>query len=407
MMTFWEPSRVEKMKRDNMVAIAARLMSDFAIRTNLSPSAKRPQRYLWTDAFAVCNFLELHARTDERRFRRCATDMIEQVHRVLGRYRDDDKRGGWISGLEERAGAHHPTAGGLRIGKSLRERSVNEAFDEILEWDRDGQYFHYLTKWMHALCQSAYATNNFEYALWAAELGEAAFNGFAQRSRSGHVVGVYWKMSTDLSRPLIPATGSHDALDGLITFQGAQNALEMSPIKCVGADLSSAVEALSRLCQHKEWSTTDPLGLGGLLFDAGRICQLISKEGHGDVRLLESVLEACRNGLTGLLASHYLDRPTSYRLAFRELGLAIGLQALPHIADVVQKGKDSLRNSRALVDSLLPYESLSVDIVSAWLPRAQSPDEAWQAHRDINDVMLATALAPEMFLSVGQRISEA
>jgi hypothetical protein len=43
--------------------------------------------------------------------------------------------------------------------------------------------------------------------------------------------------------------------------------------------------------------------------------------------------------------------------------------------------------------------------MDAWLPLAHSPDELWQAHRDINDVMLATALAPETFLSIDERIS--
>ena len=37
---------------------------------------------------------------------------------------------------------------------------------------------------------------------------------------------------------------------------------------------------------------------------------------------------------------------------------------------------------------------------------AHSPDELWQAHRDINDVMLATALAPETFLSIDERMSK-
>ena len=107
-------------------AIAARLMSDFATRTGLSPPSRKPSRYLWTDAFAVCNFLELFERTSDEKYRRGATELIDQVHRVLGRYRDDDKRSGWISGLDERAGRRHPTAGGLRIGKPLSERSVDE-----------------------------------------------------------------------------------------------------------------------------------------------------------------------------------------------------------------------------------------------------------------------------------------
>ena len=70
---------------------------------------------------------------------RCATDLIDHVHRGLGRYRSDDVRQGWISGLDEQAGHHHPTKGGLRIGKPLKERQLGEPINERLEWDRDGQ----------------------------------------------------------------------------------------------------------------------------------------------------------------------------------------------------------------------------------------------------------------------------
>ena len=213
-------------------------------------------------------------------------------------------------------------------------------------------------------------------------------------------------MSTDLSRPLVPAIGLHDALDGFITLRETQHALGKSSANAEVADLSSAIDSLSALSQHRDWATEDPLGLGGLLFDAGRLCQLVGNGHFGDVRLVEDVLDACRNGLAVILASRYLNRPISHRLAFRELGLAIGLKALPIIADAIKKERGRFGNSTALrrtVDLLLPYESLSEDIVSVWLPHAHPPDEIWQAHQDINDVMLATALIPDMLLSVGER----
>jgi hypothetical protein len=115
---------------------AVRLMSDFAGRTGLSPPAQQPDRYLWTDAFAVCNFLTLFQRTGDQQYPRWATELIDQVHRVLGQYRDDDVRSGWISGYDEEVGRCHPTAGGLRIGKPLKERNLNQALDDRLEWDR-------------------------------------------------------------------------------------------------------------------------------------------------------------------------------------------------------------------------------------------------------------------------------
>jgi len=124
---------------------ATLLMRQFAERTGLT-SDRPTRRYLWTDAFAVCNFLGLARLTGERSYADLALRLVDQVHHVLGRYRADDTRAGWISGLGEREGEAHPTRGGLRIGKALPERGPGEPFDQGLEWDRDGQYFHYLTK---------------------------------------------------------------------------------------------------------------------------------------------------------------------------------------------------------------------------------------------------------------------
>ena len=56
-----------------------------------------------------------------------------------------------------------------------------EPFDERLEWDRDGQYFHYLTKWMHALCQAAFFVG--DAPRWAVELGRVAFDGICPQVR--------------------------------------------------------------------------------------------------------------------------------------------------------------------------------------------------------------------------------
>ena len=372
------------------------------MRTGLSQGGRDKRRYLWTDAFAVCNFLELFGRTSDQQYRHCAEELIYQVHSVLGRYRDDAKRHGWISGLNEESGRHHPTAGGLRIGKPLRERDVTEPFDENLEWDRDGQYFHYLTKWMHALCRAAFLVG--DASRWAVELGSAAFHGFARRSGSGQVVGVYWKMSTDLSRPLVSSSGLHDALDGFITFQEVLHADAKSP-DIRATDLDEAIESLSVVCQQRDWTTDDPLGLGGLLFDACRLCQLIGEQRLGDAHLLEQIIDGCRQGLRALLAGGHLNLPPLHRLAFRELGLAIGLRALPVIASITKSRIGSKPGLQRAIELLLPYQSLAGDIILVWLPYAQHPDKNWRAHQDINDVMLATALIPDLFLSVGERLS--
>lgn len=98
------------------------LMWDFAERTGLI-GEQPATRYLWTDAFAVCNFLELEQRTSDATYRRLALRLVDQVHHVLGRHRADAPREGWISGLGD-----DPTKGGLRIGacspRSIRAQAT-------------------------------------------------------------------------------------------------------------------------------------------------------------------------------------------------------------------------------------------------------------------------------------------
>jgi hypothetical protein len=118
-------------------ATAESLMSEFAHRTGLAPAGSQ-HRYLWTDSFAVFNFLALLQQTKNQHYGDLVRALIEQVHKVLGHHRPDDDRSGWLSGLSERQGTEHPTLGGLRIGKPLPERSADEPPDARLEWDRDG-----------------------------------------------------------------------------------------------------------------------------------------------------------------------------------------------------------------------------------------------------------------------------
>jgi hypothetical protein len=385
------------------IDIAARLMSEFAARTGLVRAIEHPRRYLWTDAFAVCNFLELSARTGEQEYRDYAILLVDQVHHVLGRYREDDTRSGWISGFDEEKGGRHPTAGGLRIGKALRERSEAEPFDERLEWDRDGQYFHYLTKWMHALCQTSLVESKPAYARWAGELASATYQRFGATSASHRgLIGIYWKMSTDLSRPLVFAMGSHDVLDGFITFREVQNAM----ITASGVDMNirEEIRSLAALTRGRNWATDDPLGLGGLLFDACRLCRL-SENSHADAELLEALLDGCSRGLASFLRARPLAGAASHRLAFRELGLAIGLKAVASIAsEITQRSFDNNVALRRAADWLLRQESLGAEIVDDWLLPARQQDDSWRAHQDINDVMLATALIPDTFLSIGRPV---
>jgi len=70
--------------------LAKKIMTEFARLTGLSPANNMPRRYLWTDAFAVCNFLGLYEETRAKEFNDLALKLIDQVHSVLGRHRHDD-----------------------------------------------------------------------------------------------------------------------------------------------------------------------------------------------------------------------------------------------------------------------------------------------------------------------------
>ena len=204
-------------------------MSEFADLTGLLSDSKVPRRYLWTDAFAVCNFLGLYCQTQDEQYKKLALHLIDQVHFILGRHRDDDPRTGWISGLSEQEGRLHPTKGGLRIGKGMNERGPGDPYDEQLEWDRDGQYYHYLTKWMHALNRASRVTGDPTCNRWAIELAKTAHARFTYVPSSGGQKRMHWKMSIDLSYPLVASMGQHDPLDGFITYLQLQSTAEKDP----------------------------------------------------------------------------------------------------------------------------------------------------------------------------------
>jgi len=388
---------------------AATLLTEFAKRTGLTEEAP-PRRYLWTDAFAVCTFLSLERELQGDGRKHLAIRLIDQVHWVLGRHRPDDPRTGWISGLAEEKGEEHPTAGGLRIGKPLPEPAPGQRSDSREDWDRDGQYFHYLTKWMHALDQTRRATGEVRYGEWARELAATAHRTFVVRSgrRATHMD---WKMSIDLSRPLVPSMGHHDPLDGLITCE------QLAAAPAPGSDLAGAIADFETLCAGRNWATDDPLGLGGLLSDAWRLAQLIggsrestntaSSRGARHLDLLGNLLDASLAGLRGFANTGAHTGSAAHRLAFRELGLSIGLHGLENLhaalaADQALRQRSSTRLAafQLKVDMLLTYLPMADEIERFWLDPNNRTAESWTDHEDINAVMLAASLAPGGYLNL-------
>lgn len=359
-------------------------MGDFAAATGLTGGA-RPERYLWTDAFAVCNFLGLHRTTGKAEYLELALQLVDQVHHVLGRHRQDDSRRGWISGLSEEEGERHPTRGGLRIGKKRPERAAHEPFDADAEWDRDGQYLHYLTQWMHALHRVAQETGNGAFDAWAGELAQAAHAAFGRPRTSAGIEGLVWKMSTDLKRALVPSMGQHDALDALVTY------LEIRQGQC---PLDREIAETRRLVARGNFATDDALGIGALLADAYRL-EHLGRKGHLDAHaLLVRLLGAASESLEAFASGEPLAAPARFRLAFRELGLAIGLHAM----ETLQGTGHLEAGLQPVLAAVLAYAPMAERIDSFWYEPAHREVASWADHRQINGVMLATSLQPCGFL---------
>ncbi len=380
------------------IAEAAEIMEDFAARTGLTGTAPK-RRYLWTDAFALCNFLTLRRATGREEYARLAHALIGEVHEVLGRHRPDSGRQGWLSGLPEEEGRRHPTAGGLRIGKPLPERPPDAPFDPDLEWEREGQYYHYLTKWAHALTQAGCALGEPRYIAWAIELLAAANRAFIHRLPDGRLTMV-WKMRSDLSAPLVPSMGQHDPLDGLITCLAAERAAQLCAPGHEARQLDDDLAALAALTREQPLETDDPLGIGGLLFDAGRIAQMAAENPFLPHDLGPRILAAAEAGLARIARSGLTTHPPARRLAFRELGLATGL-ALPEcLPPGDETPQEAARHSPLMagIMGLARFSPLRSDVLATWRDPRNRQGETWRSQEDINSVMLATALAPEGFL---------
>lgn len=375
-------------------------MHNFAVWTGLSDSSHPTRRYLWTDAFAVCNFLQLYQQTGKRSYLDLALKLVDQVHHILGKHRPDSMHTGWLSGLNDEQAELHPTKGGLRIGKRLNERQVDEMPNEALEWDQDGQYFHYLTKWMHALYCVSRVSGEKKYTQWAIELAKVAHSKFTYNTNQGK--RMYWKMSIDLSRPLVSSMGQHDPLDGLITYLQ----LNASAIQIVSeADLSlqSEIADMRTMCVNHTWASADSLGIGSLLTDAFKLVQLINNNRLPETELLENLLRDIQHSLSVFHLRNQLDFPAKKRLAFRELGLAIGLQAVDRMQNIIDKHPEHFNNSDSLqhlLNQLTHYVNLHKVIEDFWLEVPHQAVSTWQDHININIVMLATSLAPDGYFGI-------
>ena len=107
------------------------------------------------------------------------------------------------------------------------------------------------------------------------------------------------------------------------------------------------------------------------------------------------------NSLETYLRQNSLRVPAEFRLAFRELGMTIGLRGVQTMMQISE-------HHSALCSATLREEinALGRHIVHArtiedfWREPRNQRVRSWQDHHDINDVMLATSLLPDEFLAV-------
>ena len=194
---------------------------------------------------------------------------------------------------------------------------------------------------------------------------------------------MFWKMSIDLSRPLVSSQGHHDPLDGAITCLQLQSTrLDDDP------SLDQPCQDFAAMLAGVDLATADPLGLGGLLIDACRVDALLDQQGCDEDReeleaLHQELLLAAGRGLALYGQRQELARPASMRLAFRELGLALGLQAV-----------ESIQHPGQALEAARRYRALRKQILEFWQIPEHRQVATWTEHQDINDVTLAAALAP-------------
>ena len=131
--------------------------------------------------------------------------------------------------------------------------------------------------------------------------------------------------------------------------------------------------------------------------------KLMTKGQIRNPSLLETIVHASTLGIDSFENSGSLEYPAEYRLAFRELGLSIGLSAVERLHEGIEENPDIFRQMSSLkqrVEDLREYEPLGKIIKQFWMDNKNRQASTWIEHREINMVMLATSLAPSRFLMI-------
>lgn len=124
-----------------------------------------------------------------------------------------------------------------------------------------------------------------------------------------------WKMDSHLSNALVPREGHLDPYDGYVTYRVLQGTMEGGD-----GDLDEAIADFAEIVQSrvKRFSTVDPLDCGE---------SLVLSSFFPEEEWAKTVRAVSLEAFEVMKREGVFDRPLNDRLAFRELGMTIGLQA--------------------------------------------------------------------------------
>ena len=232
------------------------------------------KRYLWTDSYGIILLVSLYKETNQIKYLNEAESVIQDVKKVLGRKK------------------------GLRIGE---------------EPDRDGQYFHYLMKWVYALNEIGKYIP--KYHLEAITTIKDIHPHFFIPNK-----GILWKMKEDLSASYPGyGFGGLDHFDAFVTYR------QVDPLE-LGNEISQVYHLVKR--DYKNFTCTQDLGLGETLW-------MTSHYPEEDWSI--HMKNYCINNLNEMWVSKsqkegYFMRDLmwerNYILAFGNFGVSIGLQSV-------------------------------------------------------------------------------
>jgi len=310
--------------------------------------ADNKSRYLWTDAFGVVNYLSLFKQTNDLQFLEQAESLISDVHSTLGFERNLKQR-------LKLASQENPCAAGLRIGKVADEG----------EEDGDGQYWHYLTKWMFVLNRMSLVKRDSKFNDWAITMAKNVVPKFVS-TQNPEKPRMFWKLSIDLSHPVVLSEGNLDPFDGLVTLQLLQQSLPQEKRAVLDSEICLFTKMVMN--KYKRYYSNDPLDLGEALWLSSWALKF--PQNHEWASHVQRISQSC---LEQLFTNGYFDESERYRLAFREMGTTIGIQ--------VSKLSSSEKR---------------------WENRVQSLHQFWDSRiyrrdRDISPVMYCTSLLPGLW----------